>query len=163
MSHTFATDPLRFYLDKSGPQSWKALGALSRAIREEALAAGLSEEHIEMIKVRVSQINGCSFCLDLHTRQALAAGMSPQRLALLPAWEETDLFTATEQAMLALAEAVTRLPRMEERHFAQIHAAAELSEEQYGSVQWIALAMNLTNRLSIMSHHPVKEREYPHE
>ena len=64
-------NPLTFYLDKSSPQTWKSAIAFTRAVGEEARAAGLSKELIELITIRVSQINGCAYCLNLHTKAAL--------------------------------------------------------------------------------------------
>ncbi|MCW2241446.1 carboxymuconolactone decarboxylase family protein [Azospirillum canadense] len=72
-------------------------------------ACGLEASLRELIKVRVSQINGCAYCIDLHCRDARAAGETEQRLYALNAWRETPFFTPREQAALAWAEALTRL------------------------------------------------------
>ena len=67
----------------------------------------LSQTLIELVKIRVSQINGCAYCIDMHTKDARAAGENEQRIYALSAWRETDFFTDTEQAALAWAEANT--------------------------------------------------------
>ena len=69
------------YLDRSLPQAWKALNALALQVSAAAEAAGLERETVELMNVRVSQLNGCAFCLDLHTRQATEAGVTVQKLS----------------------------------------------------------------------------------
>ncbi len=150
-------DPLQFYLDKSNPEAWKTVKRLVKVVGEDARAAGLSEQLIELINLRVSQINGCAFCLALHTRYAVKAGVSPQRLGALPAWWEAEnLYTDTERAALQLAEQVTKIDDIDSVQAAQIVSSARLTEAQYAAVQWMAMIMNLTNRISILSHHPVQ-------
>src|SRR3954452_17402477 len=83
---------------------------VAKAVRAATEAAGLEGTLVEPVNVRTSQINGCAYCLHVHTREALAAGETAQRLAVLPAWRETTLFTAKERAALMLAESLTTLP-----------------------------------------------------
>lgn len=150
-------DPLQFYLDKSNPDAWKAVTGFVKVVGEDARAAGLTDQLIELVNLRVSQINGCAFCLALHTRYAVKAGVSSQRLGALPAWWEAEnLYTETERAALQLAEQVTNISDIDSVQAAQLVSSAHLTEEQYAAVQWLAMAMNLTNRISILSHHPVK-------
>lgn len=150
-------DPLQFYLDKSNPDAWKSVTQLAKAVGDDARAAGLSEELIELVNLRVSQLNGCAFCLDLHTRYAVKAGVSAQRLGALSAWWEAEsIYTKTERAALQLAEQVTKISDIDSLKAAQLISSAVLTEEQYAAVQWLAMTMNLTNRVSILSHHPVR-------
>jgi len=150
-------DPLQFYLDKSSPETWKSVTRLSKSVGEEAQAAGLSKQLIELVNIRVSQLNGCAFCLDLHTRLAIKAGLSAQRLGALPAWWEAEsLYTVEERAALQLAEAITRISDIDSVIAAQLLASNALDDAQYAAVQWVAMTMNLTNRISILSHHPVR-------
>lgn len=152
-------DPLRFYLDKASPEVWDAMTGLRKAVAAYAEDAELDAELVELISLRISQINGCAYCLDIHTRLAEKAGLSAQRMALLPAWEEAgDVYTPQERAALRLAETATRLPETEEQQVAQMMAHGDLTDRQYAAVQWIAVTMNATNRISILSHHPVKKR-----
>ncbi|MDO5635349.1 MAG: carboxymuconolactone decarboxylase family protein [Micrococcus sp.] len=149
-------DPLAFYLDKSDPDTWQAVGVLRRAAMAAAKDAGLDLQLIELVFLRVFQINGCAFCLNTHLRAATKAGVSPQRMTLLPAWRDAeDVYSPLERAALALAEAVTELPEHEELQVAQLMSHAELTDAQYAAVQWLAIVMNVTNRVSILSHHPV--------
>ncbi len=150
-------DPLQFYLDKSNPDAWKAVTRLSQAVGEDARAAGLTEQLIELVNLRVSQLNGCAFCLDLHTRLAVKAGLSAQRLGARSAWWEAEsLYTRQERAALQLAEAITRVRDIDNVNAAQLLASNALDDAQYAAVQWVAMTMNLTNRISILSHHPVR-------
>jgi AhpD family alkylhydroperoxidase len=143
------------YLDKQHPTLWRALNGLGLKVREAAEAAGLDEKTVELLRVRVSQLNGCAYCLDLHVREALEAGESVQRLAVLPAWRETALFTEKERAALALAESITDLPGHDVQGHEEAFAREHLSEEEFSAVSWLVITMNAFNRVSITSHHPV--------
>jgi AhpD family alkylhydroperoxidase len=149
-------DPLAFYLDKSDKASWKAVGALSLAAKNAAHAAGLDDQLVELVSLRVSQINGCAYCLHVHTRKAIEAGLDDQRRGLVAAWRDADIYTDQEKAALDLAEMVTTLPGMEDRDATQLLSHSYLTDEQYSAVQWLAITMNVTNRISILSHHPVR-------
>lgn len=153
-------DPLAFYLDKAVPDAWKAVGALSTAARAAADDADLDRQLVELVNLRVSQLNGCAYCLDVHTRDAVKAGLNPQRLGLLPAWRESpDVYSELERAALELAEAVTELPEQEQQQYVQVATHHVLTDAQYAAVQWLAIVMNVTNRISILSHHPVRRRD----
>jgi len=85
--------------------------AQAAMIKLEAVShhVGIPADLLELVKIRVSQINGCAYCLDMHTKEARAAGEHEQRLYALSAWRETPFFTTEERAALAWAEAVTRI------------------------------------------------------
>ncbi|GAA1772226.1 carboxymuconolactone decarboxylase family protein [Kocuria aegyptia] len=147
-----------FYLDKADPGSWRALNGLSRKVAAAAEDAGLSRALVELLSIRVSQLNGCAYCLDLHTGYAVEAGVSAQKLAVLPAWRETDLFDDLERAALAVGEAVALLPDEETRLAELAVARAELTDEQYSALQWTAVAIDAFNRVSVLSRHRVRPR-----
>lgn len=148
-----------FFLDKSDTGSWKALNGFSLKVKEAAEAAGLETKLIELLNIRISQINGCSFCLDMHTRLALEAGESMQRIAVLTTWRETTLFTDLEAAALSVAEATTTLPDTETRIAELAASRLVLDDAQFSAIQWAAIAMNAFNRVSILSQHPVRARK----
>ncbi|MFJ4225876.1 carboxymuconolactone decarboxylase family protein [Microbacterium sp. NPDC089695] len=150
---------MRPYLDKTSPAAWQASVALSTAVRAAAADGGLAAQESELIKVRASQLNGCAFCLDLHSREARQAGITQQQLDLLPAWRETALFGEREKAVLAVAEAATVLPVDEERSADLESARALLGDEAFSAAEWVAVAINLFNRISILSQHPVRPRD----
>ena len=109
-----------------------------------------------MLAERVSQLNGCAFCIDLHTRDALKLGEDQRRIFLLNAWRETDLFTEQERAVLALTEAVTRLSDTQEvSDEVYDEVTSVLAEEQYQAVAWAAVVINTWNRLAVTSQKPL--------
>lgn len=150
---------MRPFLDKEMPEAWKAAVALSSVIREAAAQRGVSPQESELLKVRASQINGCAFCLDLHSREARQAGIPQQKLDMLPAWRESTLFKERERAVLAVAEAATQLPLSEESAGDLSGAFYVLGEESFVAVEWLAIAINAFNRISMLSEHPVRPRD----
>lgn len=144
------------YLDKQHPALWRAISGLGLKVQEAAEAAGVSAGLLELLNVRISQINGCAYCLDLHVRKATEAGESSQRLAVLPAWRETALFTDKERAALALVESITELPDQESREREEAFARQSLTADEFSAVSWVAVTMNAFNRVSITSRHPVR-------
>lgn len=146
------------FLDKHHPASWRALNGLGLKVREAAIEAGLDPKLIELLYVRTSQLNGCAYCLDMHVSDALKGGESSQRLAVLPAWRDTELFDGTERAALALAESITNLPDARTREAEEAYARDHLTAEQYSAVSWLAITMNAFNRVSITSQHPVRRQ-----
>ena len=150
---------MRPYLDKVAPDAWKAAGAYSNAIAESATNAGLRPAEAELIKVRASQLNGCAFCLNLHTGKAREAGVPQQKLDVLTAWRETALFDEREEAVLAIAEAATSLPLTEDSRADLAAARGVLGDEVFVAAEWVAVAINAFNRVSILSEHPVRTRQ----
>jgi AhpD family alkylhydroperoxidase len=148
----------RLFIDKQSPDAYRTMSAVAAEVAATAQAAGLDRLLVELVNIRISQLNGCGFCLDLHVRRALADGETPQRLAVLPAWRDVDLFSLPEQAALALAEAITRLPEHHDRERERSRARKELTADQFSAVSWIAITMNAFNRISIISGHPVRPR-----
>jgi AhpD family alkylhydroperoxidase len=145
------------FLDKQHPVVWRALNGLGLKVREAAEAAGIDRRTIELLYVRTSQMNGCAYCLDMHVVDAVKAGETPQRLAVLPAWRDTALFTAKEQAALALTESVTELPDHRSREQDEAYAREHLSADEFSAVSWLAITINAFNRVSIISHHTVRD------
>ncbi len=150
---------MRPFLDKGMPEAWRAAQTYSKAIQDAALARGLDIQEMEFIKVRSSQLNGCGYCLDLHSRQARQAGITQQKLDLLPAWRETDVYTDRETAVLAVAEATTLLPLTDEAQSDLSAARGILGEDAFLAAEWVAVSINAFNRISILSEHPVRLRD----
>ncbi|MER5596614.1 carboxymuconolactone decarboxylase family protein [Streptomyces sp. NPDC002265] len=149
------TDTQRVNIGKQNPAAYKALIALSSEIEESAAAAGLDPLLVELLKIRTSQINGCAFCLRMHTRDALNKGENPDRIAVLPAWEETGYFSETDRGALRLTEAITRVPDGHVRDEDYNAAAAVLTKDQVSAIAWLATVMNAFNRVAITSRYPV--------
>jgi AhpD family alkylhydroperoxidase len=147
--------PRRIFIDKQSPKAYHALVQTSEAVRATAADAGLDRTTVELVNLRVSQLNGCAYCLDVHTKAALRAGESPRRLGVLAAWRDTEMFTAAERAALALAEATTDPTNADAQESAYEAARHVLTEDQISAVIWVAITINAFNRVSILSRHPV--------
>ncbi|MGW1503497.1 carboxymuconolactone decarboxylase family protein [Streptomyces mirabilis] len=155
-SHATGTATRRIFIDKQSPKAYHALVQTSEAVRATAADAGLDRTVVELINLRVSQINGCAYCLNVHTRAALRAGETAQRLGVLAAWRDTELFTPAERAALALAEATTEPTDAAAQETAWAGARDVLTDDQISAVIWVAITINAFNRVSIMSKHPVR-------
>ncbi|MFJ4623327.1 carboxymuconolactone decarboxylase family protein [Streptomyces sp. NPDC088812] len=145
----------RIFIDKQSPKAYHALVQTSEAVRATAADAGLERTVVELVNLRVSQLNGCAYCLDLHTGAALRGGETTRRLGVLAAWRDTDLFTPLERAALALAEATTHPLDAAAQESAYAEAREVLTEDQISAVIWVAVTINAFNRVSILSKHPV--------
>ncbi|MER6122087.1 carboxymuconolactone decarboxylase family protein [Streptomyces sp. NPDC001795] len=146
----------RIFIDKQSPKAYHALVQTSEAVRAVAADSGLDRTVVELINLRVSQINGCAYCLDIHTKAALRVGETTQRLGVLAAWRDTELFTPQEHAALALAESATDPSDAAAQESAYATAREVLTEDQISAVIWVAITINAFNRVSIMSNHPVR-------
>jgi AhpD family alkylhydroperoxidase len=141
---------------KQTPSAYQSLVAVSTTIGAVARDAALSRRLVELINVRVSQLNGCPSCLEVHHRRAVAAGVTDKQLATLSVWRDVELFDEREQAALRLAEITTTLPDHDtaEREYAR--ARAVLTDDELSAVIWVAITINAFNRVSILSRHTVK-------
>ena len=128
-----STPRIDFYT--ASPAALKAMLTLEGSIAKLGLEASL----IELVKMRTSQINGCAFCLDMHSRDAREVGESERRLYVLPAWRETTLFTPREQAALAWTEALTLIT---EGHASD--ADYEFAKSQFSDAELVNLTLAIT-------------------
>ena len=134
------------FLDKAHPAAWRALNGLGLKAKEAADDAGLDQTLIELLNVRISQINGCAYCLDLHVGDAVKNGETAQRLAVLPAWRDTDLFTEKERAALTLAEAITNISDARAREHEGATARKHLTDAEFSAVSWLVIAAHERSR-----------------
>ena len=140
----------RLNLQHVAPEAYKAMFALEKYLGTTQLTP--TQKHL--LKVRASQLNGCAFCLDMHTREARHDGETEQRLYLLNAWRETSLFTPEEQALLALTEEITFISKgVSEATYQQ--AVAVLGEQRVAQTIMAAVTINAWNRIAITTHLPV--------
>ena len=128
---------------KASPEAYQAMLKLSNYGRETGLEASLQE----LVKLRASQINNCAFCIDMHTKDARAAGETEQRLYTVAVWHETPFFTPREKAALAWTEAVTRLSQgpVSEALFHQVRE--HFSEKETVDLTMVIIGINGWNRL----------------
>jgi AhpD family alkylhydroperoxidase len=110
---------------------------------------GLSPGIAQLVKIRSSQLNGCSYCLDMHTREARQAGESEQRLGALSGWRHTSLFTGRERAALALAEAITLVAEARVPDDVYAEAARHFDQTELAHLLWTIAAINTWNRVAV--------------
>ena len=138
------------------PDAYQALWSLEKLVR----ASGLDRALLNLVYLRVSQINGCAYCVDMHSKDLRAAGESNERLACLTVWRESPFFTDRERAALAWAEAVTTLGPDHVSETVYAEARRQLDERH---LIWLTLAVstiNAWNRMAI-AFRPVPGRYQP--
>ncbi|HWR16505.1 MAG TPA: carboxymuconolactone decarboxylase family protein [Terriglobales bacterium] len=130
----------------------KLSAAQSRALfqlQTEVNKSGIDPTILELIKIRASQINGCAYCIDMHTIDARAHGETEQRIYALNAWEEGPFFSERERAALALTEAMTRISDTHVPDSVYDHVREHFSEQEVVNLAWAIIAINSWNRLAI--------------
>jgi len=142
---------------QAAPDPMKAVAALDTYVKGSGLDPGL----IELIKMRASQINGCAYCLHMHSRDARARGESEERLYLLDAWRESPLYTDRERAALAWTEAVTLVSQTRVPDEVYEEARRHFSEEELVKLTVAVGAINAWNRIAISFRavHPIRKAQ----
>ena len=131
---------------KASPEGYKAFGAVYVALQN----SGLPKALIDLVYLRVSQINGCAFCIDMHTRDLLKSGLAVEKLVLVPVWREGGpLFDARERAALAWGETVTRVADTSVPDAEYEAAAAAFSDKELADLTYAIGLMNAFNRLGV--------------
>jgi AhpD family alkylhydroperoxidase len=134
----------RIKIDKAAPAGYSAVLGLEKFIE----STPLTKKHKDLIKIRASQLNGCAFCIDMHTKEARKAGETEQRIYALNAWRDTPFFTDEERAILALTEEVTLISNhVSDETYAQ--AAKFLDETYLAQVILAIITINVWNRIGI--------------
>ena len=135
------------------PALMRSVAALNKAVQE----SGLEHSLLHLIKLRASQINGCSFCVDMHSREAREDGETEQRLYLVAAWRESPLFSERERAAFAWVEAVTLIANGGVSDQLYEATLKHFSEEELVKLTVAAAMINTWNRLCVSFHaiHPV--------
>ena len=141
----------RVDIEHTQPEAWKSLYQLAIILGK----ATLSPIQKHLIMVRTSQINGCAFCINMHTREALKIGETQQRLFLLSAWKESNLFTEEEQALLALTEEVTLIHHNGVSDATYKGAERFFSSEKISEIIMSVVLINSWNRIAISTHKPL--------
>lgn len=137
--------PRRLNAYAANPKAIEAMRGMERTVRQ----SGLEHSLLELVKTRASQINHCAYCLEMHTREARAAGEREERLHLLAAWEEAECFTPRERAALAWTEALTLLPETGAPDSAYEEMAAAFSPEEQVALTLAIITINGWNRLAV--------------
>ncbi|HEY0716475.1 MAG TPA: carboxymuconolactone decarboxylase family protein [Streptosporangiaceae bacterium] len=144
--------PVRLDFDTHAAGFARAMGHLDRAATKELDQAGIDPRLRELIRVRASQLNGCAYCIDMHTRDARAIGEAEQRLYALPAWRETPYFSSRERAALAFTESVTLLAgeHVPARDYGVV--AAEFSPAEVAALVSLIVVINAWNAIGVATH-----------
>jgi AhpD family alkylhydroperoxidase len=142
----------RIDFDKHAAGFSRAMAHLDQAATKELDNAGIEVLLRELVRIRASQLNGCAFCTDMHTKDARAAGETEQRIYALTAWRETPFFTDRERAALALAESVTLMTQthVPDADFAE--AAGQFSETELGALISLITMINAWNAIGVTTH-----------
>jgi AhpD family alkylhydroperoxidase len=127
------------------PETMKALGALETHVQ----GSGLEKSLIELVKTRASQINGCAFCINMHTQDARKQGETEQRLYLLNAWRESPVYTDRERAALAWTEAVTLVSETHVPDDVYNEVRSQFSEQETVNLTMLVATINAWNRISV--------------
>jgi AhpD family alkylhydroperoxidase len=131
-------------------EAFQQLLGLHKLVEDAAAEAGLDAKLVELVKIRASQLNGCAYCLDMHTHDARRIGETERRLLVLPAWHETTLFTEQERAALALTESMTRLSETRDvPDDVYDRAVAVFTERQVTVLVWAIAVINTFNRFGV--------------
>jgi len=135
----------RIQIKQVQPKAYEAMYALEKYLSQTAIEPLLKE----LIKIRVSQINGCSYCINQHTKDARKLGETEQRIYGLSAWRETPFYTDSERAVLALAEEITHISVHGVSDETYNTALEQLGEEKLAQVMMAIIAINAWNRIGV--------------
>lgn len=141
----------RIQIDQVEPNAYKVMYPLEGYLQQSKL----SKTHKELIKIRASQINGCAFCIDMHTKDAIKLGENQQRIFLLNAWRETDLFTEEERVLLQITEEVTLIHKKGLTSSTYKKALEFFDENYFSQIIMAITTINAWNRMAISTHKPL--------
>lgn len=139
----------RLDFDAHAPAFSRALSQLDAAATKELDKAGIDAKLRELMRIRVSQLNGCAYCVDMHTKDARAIGETEQRIYALPVWREAPYFTARERAALAFAEAVTTLVEDHVPASRWEATAASFSPDELAALVSLIVVVNAWNSVGV--------------
>ncbi|MEP2669263.1 MAG: carboxymuconolactone decarboxylase family protein [Cyclobacteriaceae bacterium] len=141
----------RIQIDQIAPEAYKGILALESYLNKGTI----TQTHKELIKIRASQINGCAFCIDMHTKDALKNGETQQRIFLLNAWTETDLFTEEERVLLKITEEVTLIHQGGLSSETYKKGLGLFGEHYLTQIIMAIVAINAWNRIAISTNKPI--------
>ncbi len=143
------TIPARLDFDAHAAGFAKAMSHLDHAATKQLDSVDFDAKLRELIRIRASQLNGCAYCVDMHTKDARAVGETEQRLYALPVWRETPFFSNRERAALAFAEDVTLAARNHVPDEAYDAVAAEFSDAEIGALVSLIVTINAWNAIGV--------------
>jgi AhpD family alkylhydroperoxidase len=141
--------PVRLDFDAIAPVFSRAMAHLDKAATKQLDKVDLDHRLRELVRIRASQLNGCAYCIDMHTKDARAVGETEQRIYALPAWREAPYFTNKERAALAFTETVTLLAETHVPTQAYDDAAAEFKEDEVAALLGLIVTINAWNAIGV--------------
>ncbi len=141
--------PVRLDFDRHAPNFSRAMAHLDKTAIKELDAVDFDARLRELVRIRASQLNGCAYCIDMHTKDARAIGETEQRIYALPAWRETPYFSDRERAALAFTESVTLVAGGHVPTEAYDAVAAEFSADETAALISLIVAINAWNAISV--------------
>lgn len=149
----------RFDINAVEPDSFKAIMGLEMYVQK----SGIEKRYLDLVKIRTSQINGCAYCVDMHTKEAKKAGFSDQWIALIAVWEESSLFDEKERAVLNWAESITNVSKthIPDSDFALMKE--HFSDAEIAKLSTAIATINVWNRmaLALRLQHPIDHGTVP--
>lgn len=130
---------------QAAPQAMRAMMGLEKAAAQSVLPAALRE----LVRIRASQINGCAYCIDMHTTDALKGGETPRRLMAISAWKETSFFDARERAALLWTETLTLVAQRQAPDEIYAEVSGHFSEQELCELTFVIAAINAWNRFGV--------------
>ena len=143
----------RIKIQKTQPAAWKAMYDLTKYLG----STQVTKSQMELISIRASRINGCAFCINMHTKDALKNGESNQRIFLLNAWKETDKFSDEEKVVLAITEEITLISHSGLTDATYKKARELFSEELVAQLIMAVVIINAWNRIAVSTQMPVAD------
>lgn len=141
--------PVRLDFDSHAATFSKAMSHLDNAATKELDRAGIDRRLRELVRIRASQLNGCAYCVDMHTKDARVAGETEERLTALPVWAETPFFSAAERAALAFTESVTRASETHVPAAAYDEVAQHFGPDEVGALLSLIITINAWNAIGV--------------
>lgn len=142
----------RIDISELEPNAYKAMFGLEEYLQNSQL----SKTHLELVKIRASQINGCAFCLDMHTTDALKQGENARRIFLLNAWKEAELFSEEEKTILEITEEITLISQNGLSDAVYQKAEKQFDKNYIAQIIMAVVTINAWNRIAISTKKMVK-------
>lgn len=146
----------RVHLSKTEPTAYESLEAFTQAVGKICVENGIDDRLKELVMLHSSQLNGCAFCVRIHTDRAVTAGISVDEISQIPVWRESGVFTDRECAALELAEAYVYIHRGGIPDDVYNRVGSVFTEKEYAALSWAAIAINSFNRVAIAGRYPVR-------
>ncbi len=152
------SDQHRVHLSRSARPAYDALDAFARTVGALAVDAGIDERLKELCLIRASQLNGCAYCVRIHTDRGAKAGLTLDDVGQIPVWRESGVFTERERAGLELTEAYVFIHEAGIPDELYDRVGGILSEEEYVALSWLLVSINAFNRIAIAGKYPLTPR-----